>query len=117
MNAEITSQSSDSISFSVGDLQEVVRLELPCYVSSVESSFEMIGGFNSLKSSLLNDSTVLFRFPGTDPLKGCLHSSIKFKNGLLIKLRRKKISGDCKATVIGFCRKTIEFDHLADFQV
>jgi len=108
-----------SISVNVKDLEKIKCIELPCFVKTPDSSFEMLGGKELVLRGLTQEDIAWqFRFPGANPIRSCLTGSTNGKQGLLIKVvRNKRTKQTSKVSVLGVVHQKIVFDNPADYQV
>lgn len=107
-----------------GEIPEISRLELPCFVQSNDKALDCLGGKDSVCEAIRDsESTLQFKYPTTDLTQTQIGASLVHKNGLLLKIRRKKpTAGGVQSTsttceIVGKVSRSFNFDSLADYQV
>jgi hypothetical protein len=115
------SNTNCSIQINVGDLKELISVELPCFVKSSKTAIEMLGGDAALQSAFDNNTSscsLQFRFPTKDQTRHNIQGCPIGRQGVLIKIRRKKTDPDnMSVEVLGCVNKTFLFNNPADYQV
>ncbi len=113
------------------DLKSFIAVELPCFVGSSSKAFSMLGGEDQVTASLQrgDDAILSLRYsnehsPFCNGLKG---TTTQKRNGLLIKITRKKQSSSkagssqsstvTNVEVLGLVEKMWSFSEPADYQV
>lgn len=111
--------SSATITINIKELDRLKCIELPCFVKDGMAALDMLGGKESVFNGLLQeDISCQFRFPGSNPLRSNLTGSISGKQGVIIKVVRKKRTKQIMRTeVVGRVHQKVIFDNPADYQV
>lgn len=107
-----------------GELETLARVELPCFTSSAQVALDMMGGEDFLCRSLKNPTNALqVKFPSGNVIRPNLTATPLSKNGLLIKIRRRK-SSSCDTEkekpdieILGGVPRSYVFNTTADYQV
>lgn len=112
---------SRTIETSFQNLPNFHIVELPCLIRNEETALDCIGGVSSANEFLNHDTSMLFRFPGDNPLRSTLEGSVLTNAKVLFRLKRRKnkktgqiISQSTE--VLGVIRKTVVFNNPADYQ-
>jgi hypothetical protein len=105
----------------VGDLKEIVSVELPCFVKSSKTALEMLGGDAALQSAFdsnTSSSSLQLRFPTKDQTRHNVQGGPIGRQGILIKIRRKKTDPtNMSVEVLGCVNKSFVFNNPSDYQV
>lgn len=111
------------------DIQTLPRLsviQLPCFFRSIDSAVAHLGGHDRVAAALSDDAdgedsarlTFRFHTAGNNSLSTPLVAVPSMKNGVLVKLRRRKGTGEITAaTPMGIIARHYSFPSPCDFQV
>ncbi len=110
-----------NVTFTVGELKRLIGVEIPCFVKSTETSMNMLGGRETLQGVFESDAkSMQLRFPSKDQTRANILGHQVAKNGFLLKIRRKKISGSeefqTEVEILGNVDKAYVFGFPADYQ-
>lgn len=127
LSASIPSSQKSSLLDVGQSIPNLISIELPCFVKSIKSALDMLGGTEHVQRILsIDDGAPLeCRIPGDNPLRPNLVSTFQTKRSVVLKIKRKKIIKNGKVTsstitafdIVGLVKKTIVFTNPADFQV
>jgi len=118
----------NSLSFATVDV-ELVGVQLPCFVNGMDRAFEILGGEERVHETIAKKVNYLrAKFIRNDPLRQGLLSDLKYDNGLLLRLVRKRqrdsVDGgnedanpfSTKITSVGIINSSYNFTSNFDYQ-
>ena len=121
---QTTSNGRSTIQVVCGEVPEISRLELPCFVQSGEKALDCLGGKDTVCEAMKDSESALqFKYPTAEITQTQIAASLVHKNGLLLRIRRKKASAgnvqpsDTTCEIVGKVSRSFNFDNLADYQV
>ena len=105
--------SNDSLEVDLGQLRELVGVELPCLSKNNNTALQCLGG----EDVNLSPNHIYFNFPHL-PEQGCALLGVREqKQGLLLKFRRDKRNNETSVDVVGRVNHVFTFTNPGDFQL
>ena len=103
----------------VRSLPNLVSIDLPVFFRDIRNGYELLGGEQSLKHSIINNEPVVhLNLHPNSPTRQCLEGHRQACSELLIRVRRRKGTVEpCSAEVMGKITAKYAFTGHADFQV
>ena len=116
--ASSSESSTDTINIDYDSLQELICINLPFYCKQIDTAVQMLGGSDLVENSIKNNSKFIqIKYPNTDPLRHHVVGAKQTCNGIILKIKRNKVTKQIINTnILGKTMEEYNFNEPADYQ-